>query len=160
MQCWQDIAQFQQFLMAMLSQMGPIPIQGVTDGSDAKAGYVGEFVQMSASIPFPATPATTVVGSVGVLSPGDWNCTAWGQTSVIVGDISMTLSPFPPGFSSPMESRVQAPQIANWSALPPAFARASITVPTLIAMSIGTNYTQSAGFAGTFNAVFNARRAR
>jgi hypothetical protein len=84
MQCWQDIAQFQQFLQCMLSQMGPIPMKGVTDGSVALAGNIGEVVTQESTGQV-ATGTTSQVASVLTLPPGDWFINSWISLSSLSG---------------------------------------------------------------------------
>jgi hypothetical protein len=157
MQCWQDIAQFQQFLICMLSQAGPVPLQGVTDGSDAKAGYIGEFARFVSStltIPMAANSQTV---SIGVLSPGDWNC--WAFTSNMnVHDAQIALSPMPAGFSDPMF--IFTGTAGEIVTLVAPMARASITVPTLIPILLSTNQAAAFTAASSCTITFCARRVR
>jgi hypothetical protein len=151
MQCWQDISQFQQFLMAMLSQMGPYPVQGVTDGSDAKPGNIGEFVKFNGTLSFLSTSAVQTI-SLGVLSPGDWDLWGFaGGWSVPVNESEIYLSPTPTGFSNNMIGFM----LGEW--MPLMNARASIIVPTLLAFSSNVVGTSAAG-TGTISV--EARRRR
>jgi hypothetical protein len=166
MQCWQDIAQFQQFLQCMLSQAGPIPMQGVTDGSDAKAGYIGEYLIFNGSMAFAANPAVTQqVLSVGVIPPGDWNLTSFMTANVAVGNAGFNLSPQPPGLSNIMHGAIWFGAVATQTAQDIAFngqnARASVTVPTLLPfmVTVGQN-TDAALTAGTATLTVEARRMR
>lgn len=160
-QCVQTNPAVVQAIIAAIEASGStLPLIGVTNGSDAQPGQVGEFVQLTASIAYPATPASTVSGTYGVLNPGDWDCWMYGLTTTVVGDLSQNLNPQPPGFNSDMQMRVEMPDAAGFGYLPPTLARASLSVPTLIAVSIGTNFTASAGNAGVFEGVFCARRRR
>jgi hypothetical protein len=60
---------------AALSALGGFPEVGVTDGSNAAAGQVGEFLSNTASgVPLTSSAALTVVSLT--LSPGDWD--VWG----------------------------------------------------------------------------------
>jgi hypothetical protein len=159
MQCWQDIAQFQQFLICMLSQAGPFPMQGVTDGSDAKAGYIGEFIMFTPSFSFPATAQHQIL-SVGVLSPGDWDCHVNATTPDSVTELGFSLNPAPTGFSSNMTgglALISGSEVINVIG---SSARASLTVPTLLPFDISSNLTGTGGSAGTGTLTFTARRMR
>jgi hypothetical protein len=160
MQCWQDIAQFQQFLMAMLSQMGPYPMQGVTDGSNAAPGNIGEYIILKAGMSYAASPAVTQqIVSVGVLPPGDWDITCTMLPTTQIGGTTFNLSPVPAGISNPMWG-------SNWSS--PAedviiigqSARGSFTVPTLLAFNTTVSQVAAGLTAGTANFDIEARRAR
>jgi hypothetical protein len=160
MQCWQDISQFQQFLMAMLSQIGPYPVQGVTDGSNAAPGMIGEWVAMAANFNIPTASQLGLAVTVGVLSPGDWTCFAYANTSVVVSDLSFRLVPVPAGFSNSMDGAVGSfPGMLNATIVGPP-ARASITVPTLVAFGLNTNTSAAGPTAGTGIMNFEARRSR
>jgi hypothetical protein len=166
MQCWQDIAQFQQFLICMLSQAGPFPMQGVTDGSDAKPGMIGEFVSLTGSMSYAANPAVTQqIVSVGVLSPGDWQITSWLGATTPVGLAEFSLSPTPAGVSNSMlgiswqvVSGVATSQDLTINSTQ---ARGSFTVPTLLPFSITINQSTATGLlAGTAILTVQARRVR
>jgi hypothetical protein len=157
MQCWQDIAQFQQFLQCMLSQMGPIPLQGVTDGSDAKAGQIGEWIQMIQNFTVPITDQTITL-SMGVLSPGDWTCFGHGFCSVQILALNFALVPQPTGFSNNMGGGVGSPAVSV--SIPSATARASLTVPTLVPFQITTYPVTTGPVAGAGQFIFAARRDR
>jgi hypothetical protein len=159
MQCWQDIAQFQQFLACMLSQMGPYPMQGVTDGSDAKAGNIGEFIMFNSNFSFPATSQTQAI-SVGVLSPGDWDCHVNANTPNAVTELGFALSPVPSGFSSNMTGGLALTSGADVLNVIGSMARASLTVPTLLPFTVSSNVTGTGGAAGTGTLTFTARRMR
>jgi hypothetical protein len=165
MQCWQDIAQFQQFLMAMLSQMGPYPMQGVTDGSDAKPGMIGEYVTGAGSLNYAANPAVTT-GTVSplVLSPGDWNITTWLYMTSPYGEAAFWLDPRPVGNSNLLRGAVAgvtAISSVNTSVVVGQTGRGSYTVPTLLAFSVTIDQSTSAALtAGTASVVVEARRMR
>jgi hypothetical protein len=164
MQCWQDIAQFQQFLQCMLSQMGPYPVQGVTDGSAALPGNIGEYMD------FTVTQSVTLVASVsqivnfnmGVLSPGDWDVMAFLTPSLELNVVTYVLSPQPTGFSTNMaasQATTAGPmQPEIWATLASARARASITVPTLIVFAV--NLGSQVASTGNVSMNVTARRMR
>jgi hypothetical protein len=166
MDCWQQISQFQQFLQCMLSQMGPVPLQGVTDGSNAKPGYIGEFITGVGSIAYAANPAvTTAVTSPLVVAPGDWDLWAFLLPSTEVGAMSFSLSPLPVGVSNPMQAAsatftpgVGASESVILNATP---ARGNFTVPTLLAFSVSVWQSTDASLpAGTATLTVSGRRRR
>jgi hypothetical protein len=166
MQCWQDLSQFQQFLLAMLSQMGSIPFQGVTDGSDAKAGIIGEYIVMRGSAPYAAYPTNTTASiSVGVLPPGDWNVTATMVSTTLVGSADFHLAPQPTGMSNEMWGVANAFTSGGVSeqniSLNAQAARGSFSVPTLLAFTIDIGQSAAASLpAGTATVQVEARRMR
>jgi hypothetical protein len=166
MQCWQDIAQFQQFLQCMLSQAGPVPLQGVTDGSNAKSGYIGEFMTAISTMPFAAYPANnTGVVSTIVIPPGDWDLRGSMQFSAWFGYAGFNLSPVPAGVSNAMTGGlgvgVPGTQVVDLAVINGATARGSFTVPTLLAFKWWVDQSQdSALLAGTANLTIDARRVR
>lgn len=76
---WQQIQCIQQIVLNVLSQ----GIPGVTDGSLAKAGMVGERIQQSSSGTFTGNPYSTVVPAVTVPA-GDWSI----QAQLAIADTS------------------------------------------------------------------------
>jgi hypothetical protein len=159
MQCWQDLAQFQQFLLAMLSQMGPIPFTGVTDGSDAKAGQIGEYIIANGNLSYPASVTTHGSISPLVLPPGDWNVGASLQTSTDTATGAFFyLDPQPTGFSTTMIGWYGAATVSTEFAVVQGIpARASLTVPTLLPFAVGIGAGPNAGVA---TLTVQARRAR
>jgi hypothetical protein len=165
MQCWQDLSQFQQFLLAMLAQAGPVPLQGVTDGSDAKPGFIGEYMTIQAQMAFAANPAvTTTILSVGVIPPGDWDLTCSFWASTYTGPMYFVTSPTPAGLSNQMAGRAFETAAAATSEIAMVIgqaARGSFTVPTLIPFSCTVDQSTSTGLiAGTANMRVEARRIR
>jgi hypothetical protein len=148
---------------------GSSGIIGITDGSLAKPGYVGEYVQMVVAVPIPVTWNYNQSVSMGTLQPGDWTVQATLSVGTLVGGTSYSLSPVPAGVSNNM-----ACQIGCWvttaeagmmtSTLTSPVARANITVPTLFVFSVTTNYLGGGGViapqSGSGSMTFTARRAR
>jgi hypothetical protein len=90
--------------------------------------------------------------SLGVLSPGDWDLSGFaGGWSVPVSESEIYLSPTPTGFSNNMIGFMTG----DW--MPLTHARASITVPTLLAFTSNVVGTSA---AGTGSLSVEARRAR
>jgi hypothetical protein len=70
--CWNQLNSFTQFLLSLLSQ-SVVSTQGVTDGSEAAPGKVGEIITASGNtIVNAVTGATYTVINTMSLSPGDW----------------------------------------------------------------------------------------
>ena len=145
---------------------GSGPILGVTDGSNAQPGQVGEFVTGTASLAYAANPAITQnVNSLIVLQPGDWDVRAFGQTSSAFGVAQFYLSPVPAGLSNEMNAVVfestAVGGVLSWDTLVSATARASVKVPTLLAFAMAVNQSIASGLpAGTFTMWVEARRVR
>jgi hypothetical protein len=152
MQCWQDIAQFQQFLQCMLSQMGPLALQGVTDGSVAKAGQVGEVIRGSSSQTYLGNPTATqwVPQSPLVVPPGDWNLWAYMSFSTGIGGCEFLLSPQPAGVSNPMtgQSFVTGTTVLQSVNIIGQMAVGSFSVPTLLTFGGNINNSTDAGIVG------------
>lgn len=134
-----------------------LPLLGVTNGTEAQPGQVGEFVHFSIPLSYLAANQSYPI-SVGVLQPGDWD--VWAQLSFmnnpdIIGAYFI-LAPVPVGLSGDMYtiSTTSGPLVAV--TIPSEAVQALISVPTLIAMSVTIN-SPSAG-----NALFefSARRRR
>lgn len=164
MDCWQQISQYQQFLMCMLSQMGPIPLQGVTDGSDAKAGNIGEFMTGSAVVAYAVYPANTIGNAaVMVLPPGDWDLWAYLDFSGPIGGAQYYLSPVPTGVSNNMMA-VLGPLTTGAHSIARIvgpYARGSFTVPTLLPFYVNVNQSFDASLlAGSATMSVEARRRR
>jgi hypothetical protein len=162
MQCWQDLAQFQQFLICMLSQAGPFPMQGVTDGSDAKAGMIGEWITGNSTVAYAAYPAVTdSTVSTLVLSPGDWDIWAYMYLTTAFGASSFTLSLLPTGFSDNLTGIAGALGQAELNIIIGNQVRANVTVPTLTSFKIHVDQSgNSALLAGNAQLTVNARRRR
>lgn len=139
-------------------------ITGVTDGSNAAPGQVGEFITSSNTFSYAAYPANTTqnVSSL-VVQPGDWDLNANMTTSTIIGGADFGLNPQPVGVSSAMvagESNISMTGTETAVLIAQA-ARASLTVPTLLAFTCHV-YQNSVNTlpAGTATLVVTGRRRR
>lgn len=146
---------------------GSGPIHGVTDGSNAQPGDVGEFFQVSPSFTFAAYPNnTTTTVSAAVLQPGDWNLASALSFGVAVGPVSWALSPVPPGLSNAMNGYAvdlnpNVTFFAETGIITGFPARASVSVPTLLAFSVNVGQSALASLtAGTGYLILEGRRAR
>jgi hypothetical protein len=143
------------------------PLLGVTDGSYAKAGFVGETMFQQATGSFPNTQAFTQSISTIILPPGDWNVSVFLQ---LVGAYTtgtyFYLNPQPAGISTSMRSVTGAISVVTGvdltdQSITGNVAQANVKVPTLLAFTLVTNYggatTQG---TGTFIWETFARRMR
>lgn len=167
-ECYAQVKQAQDFLKQMLidiincdpSIIGRgTPIVGVTDGTDAQPGMVGEWVMYTASVPFTATAQTQVV-SMGSLSAGDWDCWAYAIPNVFTTDVLIILNPQPAGFTGNMWSKIASATILTGVSIVTPQVRALTSVPSLIAFTVITNDSGDGPSAGTLTLEFMARRRR
>lgn len=178
MQCYCDVQAAQAFICQMMIncvQTNPavtaaiiaaieasgssLPLLGVTNGSAAQPGQVGEFINLSTAVSFPVTASYAQPVTLGVLQPGDWNCWAYLGQSVLTTGSYMTLNPVPAGFSNVLAQELAGPGLAEATVLVAPACEALISVPTLIAFTLTTN-TGGAGTAGNATLFFSARRCR
>jgi hypothetical protein len=156
MSCWSDVSQFQQFLQCMLAQLGPLAIQGVTDGSSALPGNVGEFATATVQINFPASASTVTPIQPIVISPGDWDISAFMVPSVAVNFLGFVLSPVPAGMSNNMQAQ-QGNAGVDLATVSGPLARGNFTVPTLLPFTVTVSATATAGY---YYFTVSARRRR
>lgn len=159
-QCVQTNPAVVQAIIAAIEASGStLPLIGVTNGSDAQPGQVGEFVEFAASVAYSGA-SQTVTTSLGVLQPGDWDCAVYiTSLSSPLSSFVYQLSPVPVGFNWSMETGFvseSAGEIVNLTSV----SRGSFAVPTLIAVVLQFNTLGVAGAAGTMGLTFQARRAR
>jgi hypothetical protein len=179
--CWDQSQQLTDFLTNVIEDIfqqnpgiipppppsaGTGPIIGVTDGSDAAPGEVGEFVTAFTSFNFAAYPTDTA-GSVSVLvvQPGDWDLRVFTNFSTAIGGVAVYLSPSPAGISNNMFGSVTVlgtttPDIEGVYLIG-ATARGNFTVPTLLAFSYNVLQSQNSVLAaGTGTVTVEGRRLR
>lgn len=128
---------------------------GVTDGSNAAAGQVGEFVAFTQGVSSTTTSTAQLI-VMGSLNPGDWDCSAnCGSFSVAMSQVEMYLSPAPAGFTNGMTGfNVGGLAGTNWMSTTQ--ARASLTAVT----SIQFHLILVSATVGTASVTFSARRRR
>lgn len=165
--CYNQMSQFRNMLSQIMQdpcfQMPPI--KGVTDGSNAKPGEVGEFVTGSATMNYAAYPSdTTSLISTLVIAPGDWDIWAWVETSTPVGAAAFSLSPLPAGMSNNMGGGGVPASVSGteeWLVNIGKAARGSFTVPTLLSFSVTVHQAINAALlAGSATLNVEARRRR
>jgi hypothetical protein len=167
MRCWQQIAQFKALVRHVLTEMGPIPLQGVTDGSNAQPGDIGEYLQGNAQLNYAAYPTNTL-GNVAplVIPPGDWDIWSSASTTTAFGTVIFYLNPLPTGISNAMEGLSGAVDTATATTQLNAvfsgqMARGSFTVPTLMNFAVEVAQSSDAALlAGQFALRLEARRVR
>lgn len=151
---------FQKALVDGIAASGSnLPLLGVTNGSDAQPGQVGEYIQSNVNVSYTTAMQTQNV-TMGVLQPGDWDCWQFCECTTFMTGVQFILAPVPVGFSNTMQgaavdSNGQVGTVVNGSA-----ARATLSVPTLVVFSLVTNGEGAGPAAGTAVMSFNARRRR
>lgn len=153
-QCYNDVQAVEALLTKILTdmlaknpnlfgQMGAI--KGVTDGSGAQPGDVGEIVAMAGSATYPANTVNHVtLTTMGTLPAGDWSMQAWVGFSAPI--IAFALDNVPSGnfnLSGDQENQLIPPGM-SWigvamSVAPPGTVVEGAELPTI------TGYYRSAG---------------
>jgi hypothetical protein len=166
--CWRQVAELKHIIRQVVTDMKLD--MGVTDGSQAKPGEIGEVMATQVKGTFLATPQTQLISTL-VLSPGDWQVSAACYLNVTTNAMTgaqFNLSPLPVGAQTDISAAVWSPSTATdpdlWtvqlSSIPTAV---NVTVPTLLAFSLQTNNTSTGSPAtgpGTWAFNVQARRMR
>lgn len=168
---WNELARFKCLIGEMVDDAirrsgGPLktgPIWGVTDGSAAKPGQVGEIYINQQQFSFGAATQTQIV-TAGILSPGDWDCNVTVWADVFTTGIGFYLSPPPAGVTTGMGGTMVEMQgggglDATNAVILGEPSAALLAVPSLFPFTVVTN-AYGAGNAGNFNISFQARRVR
>jgi hypothetical protein len=149
---------------------GSGPILGVTNGSTAAPGEVGELLQTVVQIPYAAYPTITEpIISTLVVPPGDWDL--WcamrfaGGAPGAIGGASFGLNPEPPGITSDMGGLIifgtTVGQAEEGATIIGTQACLSTATPQLLAFQVvinqSTDSTLPAGTAG-FQVIGRRRR--
>lgn len=152
---------FQKALVDGIAASGSnLPLIGVTNGSQAQPGQVGEYVEIEVSVPYTAATQTQTV-TMGILQPGDWDVWQFCSFTTYVTGAQFNLAPVPAGFSHILFGASEASGSGTVGiVVVSAAAQASISVPTLVVFSLTTNGTSAGPAAGTANMFFCARRRR
>lgn len=167
-QCWDDVAKTKAFLAQMMREIiaeDPsiiavgTPVVGVTDGTEAQPGMVGQFIQNSVNVNFVANTNLQAFVNVASLPPGDWDC--WwnmGITAPIFGT-QIYLDPVPAGFSGDMDMVLETPGQATPDTffLASPHVRALTKVANPMVFSVAISPGPANGYLGL---IFNARRRR
>jgi hypothetical protein len=159
-------AAFQQCLVDAIAKSGSnVPLIGVTNGSLAQPGQVGEYYQneVTQTINLPASTTVTTQFTAGILPPGDWDIayTIQPQGYPQVGEAHIG-DPVPPGISDYLLTALAltgvAPTAGNGFVLVSSFAQANLSVQTLIPINLQL-YSGTAMSTST-QLIFRARRRR
>lgn len=143
-------------IIAALEKSGStLPLIGVTDGSNAQPGQVGEFIEFEQATPI-IVGSNTFNLSMGVLPAGDWDATAFWSPFATLDSASFLLNPTLPSASNFMAGQLTAGGGIEALTLIGQPARISMSVPTLIVFQLQCNSTTTGN--GIFE--FSARRAR
>lgn len=143
------------------------PIHGVTDGSNAAPGDVGEFLSFTGTFAYQGSPNFSVgTISLAVIPPGDWDLTVSASAGLNEG-MSFNVQPIPTGLSNGMAgasaifSTSGGGQGAENIVLIGQAARGSFSIPTLLPFSVSVNMVGTTGLpAGSMLMRLEARRAR
>jgi hypothetical protein len=150
----------QQAIVEAIAASGSnVPLIGVTNGSDAQPGQVGEFVSFSTQVPYTATPTSSVV-SVGTLQPGDWDVWVFGIVTSWVSDVLFVQTPLPAGWTAALQATEAAVNSTLSVVLIANTVRALTSAPTLISYQVDVNNVGTGGTAGNLTLYTMARRRR
>ena len=147
-----------QAMIEALTRFGyALPVLGTTNGTPAVAPQVGQYIQLSATLPYTATPAAALL-SLGVLPPGDWLCWMWATFTSITSGAFYSLNPLPAGFAAnPYAS-------TNAATIPPQVILSTMPVEALTSADslivADTQVVASSGQSGTMTVNFAAKRTR
>lgn len=144
-------------LDARLEQLAQTGVPGVTDGSNAAPGNVGEFVSGTFTAPYGQPSPTVAMVSGPVLSPGDWDMWANVAFSTAIAGGAFELKPVPSGTSNNMSASdfttsIEAVQLNGMT------ARGIYSVQTLLAFQIYVATPPAT--SGTVTLRVEARRRR
>ena len=154
--------------LAIDRKTGAVTAKGVTNGSDAQAGMIGEVIQANQTAPVTLTANSTPFNIGGVtLTAGDWDVQgeAWiacgsGTTTALDAAFGPTSGVMPAATSvGAARSRLLASSLTPGALqiLPLRPARVSLTATTIYYLMVAVNYT---GAAPTATSNIWARRAR
>lgn len=138
------------------------PIIGVTGGTAARPGEVGEYLVGSSTVSFVLNAGTqSILAQPLIIPPGDWDvqATLYVQTTVTFDGISFFLNPLPAGFTNDLSSFIgvltNPPQLTGIIVSPR--AQALVSIPTLMPFTI--NLFNTSG-PGNIQLMATARRMR
>lgn len=135
-----------------------LPLLGTTNGTPATPPQVGQYVQLSATLPYTAT-VTSAFLTLGTLPAGDWNCWLWATfTSTAITGAQYSLNPLPAGFAAnPFASNYAATWPGN-AILFSMVVEALTSADSLIVAD--TSVAATSGSSGVMTVNFAARRMR
>lgn len=114
------------------------PIAGVTDGSAARPGEVGEYVMGTSAVNVVIDPAEhTYLAQPLVLSPGDWDIQASFYAPGLNAEaIAVHLEPLPTGVSGGLDGNIQVSTGSMHARVTTPRTQALVSVPTLLPFSL------------------------
>lgn len=134
-----------------------LPLLGTTNGTPATSPQVGQYIQLSATLAYTATPAWALL-TLGVLPAGDWLCWMWATFTATISGAQFSLNPLPAGFAA-------NPTASNYAATWPSTAvlfsmpvEALTSADSLIVAD--TAAAATSGQSGTMTVNFAAKRTR
>ena len=152
-----------QAIIDAINQTGnTLDINGVTNGTDANPGQVGELVRLVQPFNYPSTPTNGALVTMGFLPPGDWDCWGFATVNVNITSTQFTLVTTPPGFSDSLQTGQWLAVSGGAVLLAPSTntVRALTTAESLITYSVDVNNAGLGPAAGTMTLRFMARRRR
>lgn len=181
--CWDQSKAMYEFLSKVITDIfkcnpelipspppsaGSGPITGVTDGSNAAAGEVGEYIGAITQISFAAYPQRTqTTVSPLVVQPGDWDLWASLYCSTEFGSVWFNLVPTPAGISNNLAGgnalgiTTGVAQAELLAVVIGQSARGNFTVPTLLPFQVTIDQSADAALlAGTAYLQVEGRRRR
>lgn len=180
-QCYDDLAKAEAFISTLMIDLinnnpavaqaiidainrtgSGMPVNAVTNGTDAQPDQVGATVRLVQQMPYPNAPTNNNLVTMGILPPGDWDCWAFATVNVNITSTRLTLVTTPPGFSDTLQTGQVLAVSGGAVLLAPATntVRALTTVDSLITFSVDVNNAGLGPAPGTMTLVFMARRRR
>lgn len=165
---WWDGTSLHLFDGAVWESIGPATssvLAGVTDGSNAAPGYVGEFITGNSAFNYPAATYTTFNLTPLVMPAGDWNMWAFMGVSTAIDSATFYLNPIPLGVSNGMGALsgvkgTPTGPVSELATMVCPMARGSFSVPTALAFFAAVDQTAGSLPAGNGYLNVNARRVR
>jgi hypothetical protein len=140
------------------------PAMGITDGSSALPGQVGEVLNGQATLNIPAVGAGVnyqTNASPLILTPGDWMCFNYAWWSDLYEGVYFYLNPYPAGSSTDMAGGLFSPTgITDATIADGAPAHILVSQPTRLAYSVSMNGATGGSPAGQFDLQVQAVRIR
>jgi hypothetical protein len=151
----------QQAIVAAIAASGSnVPLIGVTNGSQAQPGQVGEVKLFEQVITTTGAIAQLLTVNMGNLTPGDWDVWAWAYYNTELGSVNFYLQPVPTGFFYNMQAfHIDNPGILDDVVVSPQVqGLTSVTVPLVFGFEF--NQTGAVVTGGTCAFFVAARRRR
>lgn len=144
----------QAMIDAIVKSGAALPLIGVTNGSAAQPGQVGEFVEFVQNVSVPSGTTSNQTVTMGVLQPGDWDC--WGSAYFPMATTGLNLTQMTTvGFQNGVDAAFFG-GTGEVGTVATTTVQGLISVPTLIVMQVTIETTA----AGTLSLGYFARRMR